>query len=570
LISNLKTFYKLLGLSFAGAQKKFLFQAFFRVISSFADLGGIAILLSILSIALDAEKAESYWLSIQNILPFSISQNNFTSLALLACLLFFIIKNALTYYIQSLGLALAEKISLELSDKQIKVFYQRGFSYLLNNRMHNTSFKSSNHPFEFASISVRAVFTLITEIAILISFLALAFYSNTILATLLLVLTLPLSWLMYNGLSKKVSQYGKTKNKFAPQSHEKLHQLFENYIEIKVYNALNFFKSDFLLSLKNLNTVRFNQQKVGFIPKKMLEIAAVSLIIMLFLMHIYFVGDNANSIIFDLGLLGIYGYKVMPAIGQIIEALLTFKNNENSQNSLLQNLSLHSFGEKNDAKFEFTKTIALKSIGMKFKDTEILKDISLEIKKGEIIGFIGNSGAGKSTLAKIILGILKPTNGNIEIDGENTIVFDNENWLQTFGYIGQDSTLLNASVYENVCYSFNQNYQVEQIEKALKMAQLSEFIGNNIAIGEKGNLLSTGQKQRLALARALYFKKENLILDEFSSNLDSETEKPLLKTIEEINKLEKTTVILVAHKESTLAIAHVVYKLVDGFLTRIR
>ena len=194
-----------------------------------------------------------------------------------------------------------------------------------------------------------------------------------------------------------------------------------------------------------------------------------------------------------------------------------------------------------------------------------LKGVNLVFTEGEFTGLVGPSGSGKTTLLNIILGLLTPTSGTILIDGIEVDQFMLD--PKKVGYVAQHSFITNDSLLENI--AFHRDINTALLERALSIAQLGNVIAqkNNAPIGEDGNGLSGGERQRLAIARALAAKPEILILDEFSSALDSETEKAVIDSIE-IADDENATKIIVTHKLDSSFKCNKIIQLSDGLIVQ--
>ncbi|HBD9177966.1 TPA: ABC-type lipopolysaccharide transporter PglK, partial [Campylobacter jejuni] len=191
----------------------------------------------------------------------------------------------------------------------------------------------------------------------------------------------------------------------------------------------------------------------------------------------------------------------------------------------------------------------------------------LNIKKGEKIAFIGESGCGKSTLVDLIIGLLKPKEGQILIDKQELNASNAKNYRQKIGYIPQNIYLFNDSIAKNI--TFGDAVDEEKLNKVIKQANLEHFIKNlpqgvQTKVGDGGSNLSGGQKQRIAIARALYLEPEILVLDEATSALDTQSE---AKIMDEIYKISKDkTMIIIAHRLSTITQCDKVYRLEHGKL----
>jgi len=196
----------------------------------------------------------------------------------------------------------------------------------------------------------------------------------------------------------------------------------------------------------------------------------------------------------------------------------------------------------------------------------VLENISFTIDKGTTTALIGPSGAGKSTMVDLLLGLNSPTSGRILVDGSDLEVIDPNDWISRIGCVDQDVFLFNKSIEENIRYTQN-SATPNQIQDAAIKAHAHEFIkdlpnGYNTVIGERGYQLSAGQRQRLALARALLRKPDILVLDEATSALDTESERLIQATLKELHS--EATIILIAHRLSTIESADKIVVLNQG------
>ena len=196
-----------------------------------------------------------------------------------------------------------------------------------------------------------------------------------------------------------------------------------------------------------------------------------------------------------------------------------------------------------------------------------LDRISIRIPAGSHVAFVGSSGAGKSTMVDILLGLLEPTAGHIEVGGER-LEFVLTSWRKRIGYVPQEVSLFDASVAQNVALAWDESkVDRERVETALRRAQLLDTLlardgGIDAVVGERGMALSGGQRQRLGIARALYDNPQVLVMDEATSALDTATEAAVTKAINELHG--NVTVITVAHRLATIRHADIVFFMRDG------
>lgn len=195
----------------------------------------------------------------------------------------------------------------------------------------------------------------------------------------------------------------------------------------------------------------------------------------------------------------------------------------------------------------------------------VLKDVSLSINKGEMLAIVGPSGGGKSTLVDLILRLYDPKEGRVQWDGQDIRAFSQQSYLSHFGVVSQECLLLNASISENVV--FGRPYDAARIEESLRIANAWDFVndmpkGVDTMVGDRGINVSGGQRQRLAIARAMYGRPQIIVFDEATSALDTESERSVQQAVD--NVIRDVTAIVIAHRLSTVRHAHRVAVVKDG------
>ena len=202
---------------------------------------------------------------------------------------------------------------------------------------------------------------------------------------------------------------------------------------------------------------------------------------------------------------------------------------------------------------------------------KVVRDIDLEVRRGEVVGLVGASGSGKSTVLSMLSGILEPQSGIVDVDGKDLREIDLTSWRRLLGIVDPDLPLLNRTVSENISFGLD-GASEEMIRTAASLAGASDFIaalekGYDTVVGDRGEQLSLGQRQRLALARALVREPELLILDEATSGLDAESERDILELVYRHRK--RGAVIISTHKLSTIFNVDRVYVLAAGSIVQV-
>ena len=209
--------------------------------------------------------------------------------------------------------------------------------------------------------------------------------------------------------------------------------------------------------------------------------------------------------------------------------------------------------------------IVFDSIGFRYptRDTQAVDDLNLTIEPGETVALIGPSGSGKSTVAKLLMGQVHPTRGQLSVNGVSLANYSTDEWLSLITSVPQDPFLFRASIRDNIAIS-KPDATESEIENALTLAHADEFVsaltkGKETLIGEDGATLSGGQRQRLAIARALLRPAPFVLLDEFTAHLDPHTESAVIASLRPV--LATRTVLMIAHREATLTLADRVIEL---------
>jgi ATP-binding cassette subfamily C protein len=258
----------------------------------------------------------------------------------------------------------------------------------------------------------------------------------------------------------------------------------------------------------------------------------------------------------------------MPGLNRIITQLNLFKSIIPSIERVYAEYTEISAKEHyvNVPEFQFEDAIYIKDVNFRYLNTakNALTYVSLNIKKGECLGVVGETGSGKSTFIDIILGLLKPYEGSVLVDAKFPV--NSFQWHQKVGYVPQSVYLIDDTIEANIAFG-EQNVDESKLNAAISSAQLTLFIkqlsaGAKTIVGERGIRLSGGERQRIAIARALYRNPEVLIFDEATSALDNETETKLVETIYTLS--QDRTIIMVAHRLTTLKNCDRIVEIKDG------
>lgn len=214
--------------------------------------------------------------------------------------------------------------------------------------------------------------------------------------------------------------------------------------------------------------------------------------------------------------------------------------------------------------------IRLESVRFGYTDCDVLRNVSLEIPAGEFVSIVGPSGAGKTTIADLVIGLYRPREGEVYVDGVPLNDFDLTAWRRMIGYVPQEMLLFHDSILQNITLG-DEAVSREAVAAALEAADAAEFVdrlpeGVDTVIGEQGAKLSGGQRQRIAIARALVRNPRLLVLDEVTTALDPQTEAEICSTLRRLSG--DVTILSISHQPAMTKVADIVYRLEDGSVTR--
>ena len=269
-----------------------------------------------------------------------------------------------------------------------------------------------------------------------------------------------------------------------------------------------------------------------------------------------------------------YSFFIFAPLGEFGNVASQFQEASASSEALKEILSIQPEPKpKNPKMIDQIKEIVFEKANFSYNEDSVssIKGMNLRIKRGDVIAFVGPSGSGKSTLVKLMLGLYKLDSGKLSINGINFNEIDLKSLRSKIGYVAQETQLFAGTIRENLIF-VNPNATDEECLKALQAAAVDSIIkrgdkGLSTKIGEGGIKISGGERQRLAIARALLRRPEILIFDEATSSLDSITEKSITKTIREISNLKPNMItVLIAHRLSTINHAGTIYVLEKGRL----
>jgi ATP-binding cassette, subfamily B, bacterial PglK len=366
-------------------------------------------------------------------------------------------------------------------------------------------------------------------------------------------------------ISNKIKVIGVIRATIQAEFYEIINRIFGNFKQVKLQEKIRLQETynEFSMTVNKYANANATNTFLNTFPRLFLETSGFSLIILLLVTLLYSNQSNVSYILPTLSLFVLALYRLLPSVNRIVSGYNTLLYHHKSVDIVYDGLKTTKESFKDEI-IKFNHKIELVNVNFSFQRKAALENITLTIHKGEKIAIVGESGAGKSTLVDLIIGLYRPSNGEIKIDGNILDESNLQNWRSQIGYIPQQVYLFDGTLADNICFGRGLDFTL--LEKVLKQANIFDFLqtkqGTNTIVGEGGIQLSGGQKQRVAIARALYGQPEILVLDEATSALDDKTELKIMNEIYQAS-IDKT-LIIIAHRLSTIKRCDRVYEIKDG------
>ena len=462
-----------------------------------------------------------------------------------------------------------------LSKRMVEVYLKQPYSWFLNQHSADLGKNILSEVGQVVGGGINPLLELIAKSTISIVLIALLVFNDPKLAFSVGFFLSFNYFIIYKFVKKLLNKIGKERLFNNELRFKSINEAFSATKEIKISGLEHAYIDRFSIPSKIFAKVQSLASVIIQLPRFFLEAIAFGGIILLLLFLMKHTGSLNNA----LPIISLYvfaGYRLLPALQQIYGSFteLTFVGPTlDKLYNDLKNFSKDDFDGDNKDVLPLFHSINLDNINYSYPNSSkvALKNINIQIPAKTTVGLIGATGSGKTTTLDILLGLLKPDNGSLKIDG-NIITKNNRRlWQNSIGYVPQNIYLSDDTIEANIAFGINPiNINKEDVERAAKIANLHDFIINELPnkyktkIGERGIRLSGGQRQRIGIARALYHNPKVLVLDEATNSLDSLTEKLVMSSINNISK--DITTIIVAHRLNTVRNCNTIFKLEKGRL----
>ncbi len=478
-------------------------------------------------------------------------------------LVIYTIKNIFLTILSYLQFKFLKNIKFELGNIAFDVYLKKNFINHLNTN--SSKIIRNINDTTFATETIKNLMVLISETLVVIGISTFLFIFQPISTIICLILMIVFVLVFQFFFHEKSKLYGEGRFQSEEKKLKLTKDIFGSIKDIKIEKKENFFLKKFNDTNEMLTKYEMKQNFLTSIPRYWLEWTTIFVMVVLIF---YFVNLKLNpeEYFIILGVFAAAAFRLMPSFSRIILALQRMKFTYpvlKEFNEIVFNQNQFKIKKINTIKkkFDFKNNIKFENVSFYYseKNRKVFENLNFQINKGEYIGIYGKSGSGKSTFISILTGLLKNTSGKILVDNDIDIHEPHylDDWQKKIGYVPQNIFIHDSSVLENVAFGVEKNLvnilKVKRLLKSLQLNDLAKDLEKNklINLGEYGDKISGGQKQRLGIARALYSDPEILILDESTSALDKENEEKIIDDLIKL-KINNITIIVVSHRETAL------------------
>lgn len=570
-MKNKNTFEKSLFLIQNKNQLYILF--FLSLIGVFVELLSIAAVIPAVVFLIEENPIEKFQFLNHIFVYFSISsKEQIISYSLILIIVVYFLRFLFLIFLNYYKNLFSYNLNVNLKSELVDKYLSQNYSYFFNQ---NSSKFTKNIIVEVSRFSgnvVGSIFHILIDLFVITTVLiSLIFYQPFI--TIIIALFLILIGFMLNGFSKNmIVRWGKERFNLDESFMKLILETFNSIREIKIFGAKKNFVNNFKKTFKPLGFLNVKQQTYYIVIRQTYEMITLFAfcVLVFYLSNKNFTNEQILTII---GVFAISAFRLLPLFNRLLLAIQDLKFYLPSVNHLhdeLTNLNkLNNLNKTLNKNKKFENSFELKNINYSYdKDKPIIENLNFQLNKNDKIGIFGKSGSGKSTLVDLIFGLLSPDTGNIFIDNCK-IDIDNDIFDYKLGYISQNCYLLDDTVKRNIAFGLNdEDIDENRVLEIIKIAQLDSWLnetkdGLNTIIGENGKKISGGERQRLGIARTLYFESDIIVLDEPTSSLDETTTKKFLNVL---NSLTNKTLIIISHQKDTLSICNKIFEMKNGCL----
>ncbi|MBQ6940794.1 MAG: ABC transporter ATP-binding protein [Alistipes sp.] len=553
----IKSIYRIIPLQFRRRAVWVAITIFVRALLNFV---GVAMLVPILVLMLDAQSMAENRAFVQ--LGEWLNVNDYQTLVIVICSIvvgIILIKNLLIMLLYRYERNFVFSTYKHLSRQLYLGYYAQGLSFINHNNSAHLVRNVNVVSLMFATGVLKPLASILGEVLLLVLiFTAVAIYSP-VAALLAAVLFVVIALVYYMIVRRRLNDIGVRENEIQRRKSRIVNETFRGFADIEIGGAMPQMLSRFEKAMDEIVDLRQRHASIGMLPQAFIEVGLVAGMAIVVLLSAG--GDQNMGLMF--GIFAVAAIRLIPAIRNIMSLWSSLRYNRYTIDELLEvNIGdAAAMVERSEERMAFNRAIELRDISFKYDDAEksTIDNLSLRIAYGERLGIRGASGVGKTTLFNLILGLYKPTSGEIVVDD---VVVDDTNvrkWQNSIGYVSQSVFLSDSTLAENIALGVDPDeIDYNRVNEVVELADLRSFVdtlkdGVHSRIGEQGSRISGGQRQRIGIARALYKQCDVLLFDEATSSLDGQTEENINTAIHRLSDANRAlTIVVIAHRETSL------------------
>jgi len=530
---------------------------------AFLEMAGLAIVVPLLLLLLEEDGiAKNEWL---NRIYTGLNIDSFGTFLLLVCgvvLIFTLLKNFILHKINNHQNRSLLRIFSHKSKSLFTSYYNKGLLFIKENSSSALSHNTNSVCYSYVFGVIGPAITLSGDLILSILIVASLAFVNIYIALMEVVLFFPLLLFYQMKIGGRLQRAGKTDNEAKKSQWRVTMETFRGYAEVEVNNSFPKLINVFENGLNAISNSKERTESLRSISSKLIETGVIVVIIGVVLAG-YFFDSNGGNFRVLIALFAVATLKLMPALRSAVSQYSQIKSNMYTLEIIKEvnkesNIDYERVPDVKDS-IKFDNKLEFRNVSFGFSERDLtITNFSETIKKGEKVGIKGISGSGKSTLLYLLLGLYKPSKGDIYIDDTSLSTQNRGEWHKRVGYVSQDIFIMDTTLAENIILAQETDY--DRLNLAIERASLKGLVdslpmGVNTRIGDSGCRLSGGEKQRVAIARAFYKKADVFLLDEPTSALDNKTEEEIAGALAHPAFKDKNmTVVIVSHKDSLLNI----------------
>lgn len=572
----LKILKKLNVLLDAKQKRTMVIMVVMMIFGAILEACSISLIIPVIEVVIDENAVEKY--EIVRVLYNGLHMQNLTQFALVimsALIVTFVVKNIYLYWQQKFMYHFVYTNQFRTSERMMKNYLRKGYEFYLNA---DTAVIQRNITSDVNNMYalILSILQLVSESIVFVFLLGVLLISDWMMTAMIAVLLIVTLGVIKSVIKPIMHKAGEDNQNYYSGLFKWISQTVQGIKEVKIAGKEQYFTDEYIKCGKGYVDAVQKYTLYNSIPRLLIETICIIGMVS-YMMLLVATGRDFTEMMPILSAFSVAAIRLMPCANRINNQLTSMAFyqpffmgvSDNLQDEISGKNTDMSFAKETDKKLPIHESITMRDVTYHYPNSEVLifDHADMEIPIGASVGIVGASGSGKTTVVDILLGLLEVQTGGVYADGVN-IKDEYRSWLKNVGYIPQLIFMLDDTILKNVAFGVPEDeIDMDRVWTVLKEAQMDEFVrslpeGLNTGIGERGIRISGGQRQRLGIARALYYDPEVLILDEATSALDNDTEAAIMDAINSLHG--RKTLVIIAHRLQTIEKCDMIYRVEGG------